>query len=144
MKFRTTVACVATVATLTLAGCGSEEDSTATPDDGPTTTAPATTTPDTGTTPPPADSEEPAAQAVTITIEDFTYSDPGPVAPGAEITVENLDQASHTVTADGAGGFDVTIKPGESATFTAPSEPGEYPYLCTFHPAMTATLVVAG
>ncbi len=77
-----------------------------------------------------------------ITIVDFEYQGPDSVAPGTEITVTNEDSAPHTVTAEDDGGFDVTVAGGETVTFTAPSEPGSYPYICTFHPDMAAHLVV--
>lgn len=81
-------------------------------------------------------------QAAMITIEDFQFSDPESVAPGTEITVENLDSSAHTVTAEGDGGFDVTVNPDDTVTFAAPSKPGSYPYVCNFHGGMTGTLVV--
>lgn len=84
----------------------------------------------------------PAEEAVEITIVDFAYQGPDSVAPGTEITVTNEDSAPHTVTAEDDGGFDVTVAGGETVTFTAPSEPGSYPYICTFHPDMAGTLVV--
>ena len=55
----------------------------------------------------------------------------------------NMDAEAHTVTADGAGGFDVTVAPGQTATFTAPAAPGTYPFHCTYHSQMTGSLVVA-
>jgi plastocyanin len=64
------------------------------------------------------------------------------VAAGSTVTVMNMDSESHSVSADGAGGFDVTVQPGKSATFTAPDKPGSYPYHCTFHSDMHGTLVV--
>jgi plastocyanin len=54
----------------------------------------------------------------------------------------NEDSEAHTLTADGAGGFDVKIDPGASATFTAPAKPGSYPYHCTYHSNMHGTLAV--
>jgi plastocyanin len=81
-------------------------------------------------------------QAAMITIEDFQFSDPDSVAPGTEIMVENLDSSAHTVTAEGDGGFDVTVNGDDTVTFTAPSKPGSYPYICNFHGDMTGTLVV--
>ena len=76
-----------------------------------------------------------------ITIKDFKYTTPASVAPGAKITVKNLDSQAHTVTADSGGAFDDQSQPGNS-TFTAPTTPGTYPYHCTFHPEMHGTLVV--
>lgn len=88
-----------------------------------------------------ADAETPDEEIV-ITITDFTFAVPESVPPGAEITVVNEDEAYHTVTSDD-GSFDVGARKGEPLTFTAPDEPGEYPFHCTPHPSMTATLVVA-
>jgi plastocyanin len=36
----------------------------------------------------------------------------------------------------------VTVGPGDSATFTAPNKPGNYKFHCTFHSNMHGTLVV--
>ncbi len=80
--------------------------------------------------------------AATVTIKDFAFSGPSSIAPGAKVTVKNEDSEAHTLTADGAGGFDVKIDPGASATFTAPSKPGSYPYHCTYHSTMHGTLTV--
>ncbi len=76
-----------------------------------------------------------------ISIQEFVYDEPESVTPGAEVTVTNEDSAAHTVTADD-GAFDVTVDGDATATFTAPSKPGEYTYVCDFHPDMTGTLVV--
>ena len=94
--------------------------------------------------PTPGQSEEvsePAGAEAAITIADFTFSVPETVEPGAEITVTNEDTALHTVTADD-GAFDVAAPGGETVTFTAPTEPGEYAFHCGPHPDMVATLVV--
>jgi plastocyanin len=79
--------------------------------------------------------------ATTITIKDFKYTTPASVAPGATISVKNEDSLAHTVTADSGNAFDDQANPGNSS-FTAPSEPGSYPFHCTFHPEMHGTLVV--
>jgi len=81
------------------------------------------------------------SSADVITIKDFKYATPTSVAPGAKITVKNEDSAAHTVTADSGNAFDDQANSGNS-TFTAPSEPGSYPFHCTFHPEMHGTLVV--
>jgi len=81
--------------------------------------------------------------AVTITIKDFAYGDPLSVAPGATVAVTNIDTATHTVTADNGAVFDAQVKgSGGTATFTAPTQPGSYPYHCTYHPNMHGTLIV--
>jgi plastocyanin len=76
-----------------------------------------------------------------ITIEDFTFTTPDSVSPGATITVDNKDGTAHTVTADEGDAFDDDASPGTS-TFTAPTDPGSYPFHCSIHPSMHGTLVV--
>jgi plastocyanin len=84
-----------------------------------------------------------AAGAPAITIKDFGYGAPMTVPPGAVVTVTNMDSAGHTVTADRDQTFDVDVQgSGGTATFTAPSAPGSYPYHCTYHPNMRGTLIV--
>ncbi|MBG6216023.1 plastocyanin [Arthrobacter sp. CAN_A6] len=82
------------------------------------------------------------AEEVLITIADFEYVMPESIAPGATVTVVNEDDAPHTVTAEDDGGFDVDVQGGETVTFTAPEEPGEYAVICVYHPGMTSTLVI--
>jgi plastocyanin len=66
-----------------------------------------------------------------------------PVKAGAPVTVKNLTTAQHTVTADTtAGGFDLTVDPGKTATFTAPAKPGAYGFHCNIHTYMMGTLTV--
>ena len=83
-----------------------------------------------------------AAPAATITIENFTFNTPASVPAGATIAVKNSDPAEHSVTADSGNTFNVEIEGGETKTFTAPSQPGSYPYHCSYHPMMHGTLVV--
>lgn len=81
--------------------------------------------------------------APNITVKDLEYGAPLTVAPGAVVTVTNMDSAGHTVTADQGEAFDVDVKGGGgTASFTAPSAPGSYPYHCTYHPNMRGTLIV--
>jgi plastocyanin len=77
-----------------------------------------------------------------ITIKNFTFSGPSSVKAGASVMVTNQDAEAHTLTADNAGSFDVTVNPGKSVTFTAPSKPGSYPYHCNFHSNMQGMLTV--
>ncbi|MET7813996.1 cupredoxin family copper-binding protein [Streptomyces sp. NPDC005395] len=79
-----------------------------------------------------------------ITIQDFKFQPASlTVSAGAEVTVVNKDTTTHTVTASKGGSFDTgDIAPGKSATFTAPSKPGDFPYTCTIHPFMKGTLTV--
>ncbi|WP_104045011.1 cupredoxin domain-containing protein [Arthrobacter sp. ZGTC412] len=98
----------------------------------------------TGTAPPGGASTPAApAAAATITIKDFDYGQPITVTPGAVVAVINMDSAPHTVTAEKDKVFDVDLSGnGATGTFTAPSEPGTYPYFCVYHPNMKGTLTV--
>jgi plastocyanin len=64
------------------------------------------------------------------------------VKAGDTVTVKNDSTSQHTVTADGAGGFNVTIDAGKTATFTAPAA-GTYPFHCNIHNFMKGTLTVS-
>ena len=128
-----------------LTGCGtsantagSEATSTLSHMSSPSTSAPATSTsPDAA----PSASAS-AAEPVLITIKDFKFTIPASVAPGSKVTVKNADGQSHTVTSATRGAFDVKVDGGGTATFTAPTAPGSYPFVCTFHANMMGTLVV--
>lgn len=63
------------------------------------------------------------------------------VEPGDMVTWVNRDDYPHTATADD-GSFDTgTFEPGETAQIVF-EEPGVYPYFCTPHPFMKATVIV--
>ena len=133
----------AAAAALVLSGCGGMSGSGTTaaptlteqfPSAPAATTEPAPTASGTGSTP--------AAEPAEILIKGFKYQGGETVSPGAEITGTNEDKEPHTVTADTGDAFDVTIKGGGTTTFTAPTEPGTYPYHCTFHGNMKGILTV--
>ncbi|TQC46024.1 copper-binding protein [Rhodococcus sp. WS4] len=88
----------------------------------------------------PAGAAQPGDREIVIT--DFKYTLPGTFAPGEQVTVRNNDTAEHTVTADTGDLFDVEIQPGETATFTAPGQPGTFAFHCTYHPNMVGVLEV--
>jgi plastocyanin len=46
------------------------------------------------------------------------------------------------VTSKTAGQFDTEVDAKEQKTFTAPTQPGEYPFYCKYHSNMKGTLVV--
>ncbi|MFD7955831.1 cupredoxin family copper-binding protein [Streptomyces ardesiacus] len=89
-------------------------------------------------------SRSPASAGTQVTIKDFTFQPASlTVSPGAKVTVVNKDSTTHTLTASKGGSFDTgDIAPGRSATFTAPSTAGDFPYTCTIHPFMKGTLTV--
>jgi plastocyanin len=53
----------------------------------------------------------------------------------------NNDPFPHTATSHAAGFDSGVIMPGKSFTFKATTH-GEFPYVCSLHPTMTATLKV--
>lgn len=116
--------------------CGGSNTSTQKSETG-TATATASPTATTEQTSGPA-----AAGAATITIASMSFGEPITVSPGAQIAIKNDDSAEHSVTSDTAGKFDVDVEGKEQGTLTAPTEPGEYAFHCTYHPSMHGTLTV--
>jgi plastocyanin len=79
----------------------------------------------------------------TITINNFAFSPSTlTVSPGAKVTVKNADSTTHTVTASDKSFDTGDIATGATTTFTAPSKPGTYKYICTIHQFMQGTLTV--
>ncbi len=127
-----------------LAGCGSTATASHHPGGTPAGTrapAPAASTQPSQPSPP-AGSRSPATTAV-ITIHGFAYTVPATVSAGARVTVHNRDDVAHTITADTGHAFDVTVPASGTATFTAPTTAGRYPFHCTYHANMHATLTVS-
>lgn len=123
-------------AAMLLAACGSSSKSSTSAQ----TSAPTATTVPLGTTAPTA------ASGPAIMIENggsgFMFKSSA-VKAGATVTVKNNTAVQHTVSADTtAAGFDVTVDPGKTMTFTAPSKPGAYKFHCNIHTYMTGTLNV--
>ena len=77
-----------------------------------------------------------------ITMKDLKFTVAAPVKAGATVTAKNNDTVEHTVTADDGKSFNVTVEPGKTATFTAPSAAGDYKFHCNIHSSMKGTLVV--
>ena len=94
------------------------------------------------TAPPQANVDATAKNEIEITIENFTFS-PSDVTikPGTKVTWINKDEAPHTATSNdkkfNSGGLDTDDK--FSFVF---NDKGEYPYICTLHPQMKATIKV--
>lgn len=127
-----------------LTGCGSPGGEDASQGTAPSGTSSAQQT--SGAATPGAASAPSAAPAPagesTITIRNFAYEMPASVAPGATVTLTNEDTAPHTVTAKDGGAFNAQVAAGDTVSFTAPQEPGEYAIICTYHPRMAGTLIV--
>ena len=130
---------------LGLAACGSSNTDTDTGASSSTSSMSSMPSPSTSTTTTKPADPSPSATAeveeAVISIADFAYTVPASVAPGATISITNTDAQAHTVTSKD-GGFDVKVDPDGTATLTAPSKPGSYPFVCSFHGNMTSTLVV--
>lgn len=127
---------VVTALALGLAACGSS--GTEVGSASPTASMSSTTAPSPTATP---SATTQSAEAM-IAIKDFAYEVPATVAPGATVTITNADSQAHSITSK-VGGFDVKVDGKGTAVLTAPSKPGKYPFVCTFHGNMTGTLVVA-
>jgi plastocyanin len=130
---------VGTLLLVLTAACGGSEGTGETSAGTSSQASPSAPAAQTSSAPPSGDAGAGAEQVV-LRISDFAFEVPPSVPAGAEVTVVNEDSSFHTVTADD-GTFDVEA-PSGTVTFTAPDEPGEYPFSCRPHPNMTGTLVV--
>lgn len=63
------------------------------------------------------------------------------VKVGDTVTWTNKDAAPHNATADDKSWQTTTLAQGESASVTFTTA-GTFPYICTIHPNMTATVIV--
>lgn len=78
----------------------------------------------------------------TVVIEAMRYEpEVLSIAAGDSVTWVNKDVVPHTATSAAAGFDSQAIQSDGSWTHTL-HEKGEFPYFCTFHPAMTAKIVV--
>jgi plastocyanin len=89
-----------------------------------------------------ADAGAPDSGVVTMTISGRGFGAPIVANPGEPIKVVNKDSVPHTVTSGSA--FNVEVKAGATATFSAPTIPGKYRLTCHFTPKMHGTLTVRG
>jgi plastocyanin len=84
-----------------------------------------------------------AASSDHIMISNFMYSPmTADVAPGATVSVTNMDGVTHTLSATGGQFNTGDITPHETKTFRAPTKPGTYHYICQIHQYMMGTIVV--
>jgi plastocyanin len=124
-KLHGAVAALGVIA-LVVAGCGSS----GTTGYGATSAAPATS------------SAALAASGPTIAISGMAFGEPVTVSPGAQVAITNGDGVEHSVTSKTAGQFDTEVDANGQKTFTAPTQPGEYPFYCKYHSNMKGTLTV--
>lgn len=85
-----------------------------------------------------------AAGAHSVAIKDFAFKPASiSVSVGDSITWTNQDSAPHTATAND-GSFDTgNLDKGQSGSVTL-SKAGTFAYICSVHPSMKGTVVVAG
>ena len=135
MRHLRTTAAIAVAGVFLFAACGDDDDSASTDEPTETTVAEDTS----GENEAGGDSET----VDTVAIVDFEY-DPvdATVAAGSEVTFTNADGTPHTATASGGEFNTESIESDAEGTITAPDEPGEYAYICSFHPFMKGTLIV--
>jgi plastocyanin len=124
-KLHGAVAALGVIA-LVVAGCGSSGNTGY----GATSAAPATS------------SAALAASGPTIAISGMAFGEPVTVSPGAQVAITNGDGVEHSVTSKTAGQFDTEVDANGQKTFTAPTQPGEYPFYCKYHSNMKGTLTV--
>lgn len=149
---RLTVAAAALTAAIAACSSGNDSSGSAAPSVATTTSAPTTSAPAGGEVTSSDDNsgsggsdDGQAAGSGTITIKDFAFGAPLTVRPGATIKVTNQDAAAHDVSSDDEGRFRTPLlNKDESATFTAPTQPGTYKFSCTVHGQMQGigTLIV--
>jgi plastocyanin len=91
----------------------------------------------------PSASSGTSASSDHIMISNFMYSPMSDtVAPGTTVSVTNTDAVTHTLSATGGQFNTGDISPDKTKTFTAPTKPGTYHYICDIHQFMMGTIVV--
>ena len=131
-------AVLAALVVLLSASCSADREPT---DAAPTTAVESPTAAVESPTATPTPAPAPAPAGATMTISGFAYTVPDAVSPGAQVTVVNRDREAHTVTLD-RGAVRLTVLPGATAVFQAPTQPGPHPITCDLHGGMDALLVV--
>jgi plastocyanin len=84
-----------------------------------------------------------SGSGTSITISNFMFEPMSlTVAPGTTIKVTNKDSATHTLTATGGQFNTGDIDQNHTKSFTAPSKPGTYHYICNIHQFMMGAITV--
>jgi plastocyanin len=105
------------------------------------TTPPTTTTQTTATTTPPTTTTTDVAKTVDVSIENFMFV-PATVTINVGDTVRwTVNSGTHTATSNSGVWDSNTMGTGEVFAFTF-DQAGNYPYICTIHPNMQATVTV--
>jgi plastocyanin len=84
----------------------------------------------------------PAAETVTISIDNFAFSPPElPVAAGTTVVWTNHDDIPHTVTSTDGAFRSHALDTDDSFSFTF-QKAGSYQYFCSLHPHMVGMIKV--
>jgi len=84
----------------------------------------------------------PAPKTVAIDVDNFKFSVATlEVAAGTTVTWTNHDDVPHTVVSTTKAFKSAPLDTGDSFSFTF-KEAGTFPYFCSLHPHMTASVVV--
>ena len=152
-RFQRPFVALAGLLLVTVAACssGSSSGSSSSPAATPSAATPSAAVPGAAASSSMAMASSPAAQGSAtasaqdeVVIDNFAFSPVSlTVNPGQVVTVANHDSTTHTLTATTGNAFNTgDIAPGATATFTAPTKPGSYPYICSIHQFMHGTLIV--
>jgi plastocyanin len=86
--------------------------------------------------------QRPKPKTHTVTMANMRFQPESlTVARGDTVVWVNQDLVPHTATST-AGGFDSKLIQAEKSWKFTVRKQGDFPYVCTFHPTMTATLRV--
>lgn len=86
--------------------------------------------------------DRPKPKTHTVTMENMRFRPQTlTVARGDSVVWVNKDLVPHTATSR-AGGFDSQLIPAEKSWRLTVRKKGDFAYICTLHPTMTATLRV--
>ncbi len=89
-----------------------------------------------------ASAGEPKGEAVSVTIDNFTFKQATITVPaGTEVTWVNRDDMPHTVTETKKEFASPVLDTGERFSYRF-TTPGTYEYYCSIHPKMTGKVVV--
>jgi len=84
------------------------------------------------------------AQTVDVAIRGFAFQPQTITVPvGTTVRWTNQDSVAHTSTSKNGVWDSGSLRQGQSFSFTF-TKPGTFPYFCTIHPSMTATVIVTG
>jgi len=97
----------------------------------------------------PATTQVPIPEPNTVTIQNFAFTPATITVPkGTTVTWTNLDSVNHQVISDAQGSiaegavFSSNFLPQGAGYSFRFDNPGTYPYHCSIHPSMKATVIV--